>query len=482
MNYRIVSKILGQVLFIEAGLMVVPLIVAAIYGENVHPFTVSVLITAAAGAALYAGGVHAQGAIRTREGFVSVALSWIVISLFGTLPFVLSGAIPNWIDAFFEIVSGFTTTGSSILTEIQSLPRGVLFWRSFSHWIGGMGVLVFMMAVMPMDDEHSMHLLRAEVPGPVKGKLAPKMRTTARMLYVIYIVLTVVEIVVLLIGGMPLYDALVNSFGTAGTGGFSVLNASIGGYNSVYAEMVIAVFMLLFGINFNLYAMLVMRRTLKVFKSQELFLYLGLVAFATVTIALNILPLYQNFAQCMRYSFFQVSSIITSTGYGSADFNLWPQYSRTLLVILMIVGACAGSTGGGTKVSRLLIMIKQCHNDIRRQVFPRAVSAVRIDDQRVDDRTVRTTLSFYALYAIAAILGTLLLSLQGLDLETTFTSVIACLSNIGPGLGLVGPAGNFSMWNAFGKLLLSACMLLGRLEFFPMLMLFTPGVWVRQKK
>ena len=482
MNFRIVWKMLGQVLWIETALLLAPLITAAVYGENPHPFVLTMLLTAAAGCALFIAGRKASGSMHAREGFVTVALSWILISLFGALPFVFSGAIPNYIDAFFEIVSGFTTTGSSILTEIQSLPRGVLFWRSFSHWIGGMGVLVFMMAVLPMDNGNSMHLLRAEVPGPVKGKLMPRMRATAATLYIIYCVLTVIEIIFLLCGGMPLYDALVNSFGTAGTGGFSVLNSSIGGYNSVYAEMVIAVFMLLFGINFNLYAMLLMRRSLRAFKSEELFVYLGIVAFATVTIALNIVSTVGSLGQSLRYSFFQVSSIITTTGYGTADFNQWPAYSRMMLVLLMILGACAGSTGGGMKVSRVLIVMKQSWADIRHQLFPRAVRNVRIDGQRLEEATVRSTLTYCSLYAIVTMLCCLLLSLEGLDFETTVTSVIACLSNIGPGLGLVGPAGNFSVWGYGGKLLLSACMLLGRLEFFPMIMLFTPGVWVRQKK
>ena len=482
MNFRIVTSILGRILSIEAVLLLAPALCAGLYRENPMPFLWTVLLVLLAAGALLLVGRKPGGTIHPREGFVSVTLSWVVISLFGALPFVFSGAIPSYVDALFEIISGFTTTGASILTEIESLPRGVLFWRSFSHWVGGMGVLVFMMAILPTDDEHSMHLLRAEVPVPVKGKLLPKMRSTARALYIIYVVLTLVQTVFLLCGGMPLYDALVTAFGTAGTGGFAVKNLSIGAYNSAYIDVVTGIFMVLFGVNFNLYYIALARRSLKGFKSQELVVYIGVVALSTVTIALNIVHLYGGFPEALRYSFFQVSSIITTTGYATANFDLWPSFSRTLLVLLMLMGACAGSTGGGTKVARLVIVLKSVWAEIRRQLFPRSVSRVTLDGERLEDAAVRNTMVFYMLYTFILLGASLLLSLQGLDLETTVTSVISCLSNIGPGLSLVGPMGNFSVWCAPAKLLLALCMLLGRLEIFPVLMLFAPGVWVGQKK
>ncbi len=482
MNYRIVTNILGRVLGIEAFLLLAPLAVAGIYGEQMLPFVWTILLLLAGAGLCLLLGRHATGSLHPREGFVSVAISWIVMSLFGALPFVFSGAIPRYIDALFEIISGFTTTGASILADVESLPRGILFWRSFSHFIGGMGVLVFMMAILPTDDEHSMHLLRAEVPGPVKGKLMPRMRSTARALYIIYIVLTLGETVFLLCGGLPLYDALVTAFGTAGTGGFSVRNASIGAYGSAYIEMVVAVFMLLFGVNFNLYYIAIIKRSLRGFRSQELWTYLLVIAAATLTIGLNISARYQSLWEALRMSFFQVTSIISSTGYATANFDLWPSYSRTLLVLLMLMGACAGSTGGGTKVARLVIAVKTAWGEIRHQLSPRSVNRITLDGERVEATTIRGTLVFYTLYALIGLASCLLLSLQGLDLETTFTSVISCLSNIGPGLSQVGPMGNFSVWCGPAKLLLCLCMLLGRLEIFPVVMLFAPGVWVGQKK
>ena len=333
-----------------------------------------------------------------------------------------------------------------------------------------------------MDDERSLHLMRAEVPGPVKGKLVPRMRSTARILYIIYIGMTMTEVVFLLFGGLSVYDALVTAFGTTATGGFGIRNASIGGFHSVYVEMVVAVFMILSGVNFNLYYIVILKRSLRGFRSEELGWYLGIVLFATVTITLNIASQCGGLLSGLRYSFFQVASIITSTGYGTANFDAWPAYSRTLLVVLMIIGACAGSTGGGTKVARLVILMKSTLGEIRRQRSPRAVSRFSLDGERLDDVTIRNTMAFYSLYALIAMLSVLLLSVEGFDLETTLTSVIACMSNIGPGLSRVGPMENFALWSGPGKLLLSLCMLMGRLGVFPVVMLLTPGVWVRQKK
>ena len=482
MNYRLITKILSRILLIEAGLLVVPMITAVIYGETVMPFLWTILASLAGSGLLLLIGQKAEGSLHAREGFVSVAFSWIFMGLFGALPFVISGVIPNYIDALFEIVSGFTTTGASVLPAVENLPRGILFWRSFSHFIGGMGVLVFMMAVLPVDDEHSMHLLRAEVPGPVKGKLVPRMRHTARILYCLYIGLTLLETIFLLFGGLSLYDALTTAFGTTATGGFGVRNASIAGFNSAYVEMVVTVFMLMSGINFNLYYIVIMKRSIKGFRSEELGWYLGIVLLSTVTIAAFIASSYGGAVQGLRYSVFQVASIVTSTGYCTTDFNLWPSYCRTLLVLLSIMGACAGSTGGGIKVSRLVIIVKSSVSEIRRQIAPRSVYRHTLDRERLDTSVIRNTQAFCTLYFLILLGSSLLLSLQGLDLETTVTSVISCLSNIGPGLSLVGATGNFSVWCAPAKVLLTACMLLGRLEIFPMMMLFAPGVWTGNRK
>ncbi len=482
MNYRILTKVLSRVLLIEAVLLLVPLATALVYGETVLPFLWTILLILAAAVLLLIPSRKADGSLHAREGFVSVALSWIVLSLFGALPFVFSGVLPSYVDALFETVSGLTTTGASVIADVESLPRGILFWRSFSHFIGGMGVLVFMMAVLPMDDAHSMHLLRAEVPGPVKGKLVPQMRRTARILYLIYLGFVLIETILLLCGGLPLFDSLLTAFGTIATGGFSIRNAGIGVYGSAYIETVVAVFMLLAGINFNLYYIVLMKRSLKGFKSEELYWYLGIILFSTVTIALSIARSLGGFLPGLRQSFFQVCSIITSTGFASADFDRWPAYARTLIVLLMIMGACAGSTGGGMKVSRLVIVVKTSLGEIRRQLFPRSVNRCALDGERLDNVVVRNTLAYCMLYALTAMGSCLLLSLQGFDLETILTSVISCLSNIGPGLSMVGPTQTYAFWNGAAKLLLCFCMLLGRLEFFPVVMLFAPGVWVRQRK
>ncbi|MDO5108179.1 MAG: TrkH family potassium uptake protein [Coriobacteriaceae bacterium] len=478
MKSRIVPKILSRVLIIEAGLLCLPMMCAGYYHEDTKPFLYTILILLAAALSLAWPTRRTEiHSLRPAEGFVSVGLAWILMSLFGALPYVFSGTIPFYVDAVFETVSGLTTTGASILTDVEVLPRSVLFWRSFSHFIGGMGVLVFMMAVMPLDEAHSLHLMRAEMTGPVKGKLVPQMSKTARILYILYIVLTGTEVVFLRLGGMPLFDSLCTAFGTTATGGFGVHNASMGAYDSVYLEMVVSVFMVLSGVNFNLYYMVWMRRSIKGFKSEELMVYLGIIAVATLTIANNIAGRVGGFLQGLRYSFFQVASIMTSTGFSSTNFDLWPSYSKVLLVLLMIIGACAGSTGGGTKVSRLIIMVKTAFNELRQQASPRSVLRITLDGNRLDDLTIKTTHIYLTMYASLVVLSCLFLSVQGVDLITTFTSTIACLSNIGPGLALVGPAGNFAFWNPAAKVLLSFLMLLGRLDIFAVAMLFSPHVW-----
>ncbi len=474
-----IAYIIGRILLTEAALLVLPLLVSLLYGESPVPFLIPILLLALCGGAM--GWKKPRStALYARDGLAVVALAWICMSLFGALPFVLSGDIPNYVDAFFETVSGFTTTGSSILTEIEPLSRGGLFWRSFTHWVGGMGVLVFVMAILPMNDGHGMHLMRAEVPGPTVGKLVSRMSDTAKILYSIYLVMTVVEIVLLLVGGMPLYDAAIHAFGTAGTGGFSCRNLSVGAYDSVYFDVVIGVFMLLFGVNFNLYYFLLIRRFRDVFHSEELRTYLLIVASAVLAIAVNISHLYQSFAASLRYAFFQVSSIITTTGYATADFNTWPAFSKAILVILMFVGACAGSTGGGMKVARIVILAKTSVCDMRKMLHPNAVATVRFEGKPIGEKNIRSVHLFLTVYVIVFTISCLLLSLEEMDLVTTFTAVAACMNNIGPGLEVVGPMGNFAAFSPWAKVLLSFDMLVGRLEIFPMLLLVAPSIWKRK--
>ena len=479
MNNRMIAYIIGRILLTEAALLVLPLLVTVLYGESPVPFLIPILLLALCGGAM--GWKKPKStALYARDGLAVVALAWICMSLFGALPFVLSGDIPNYVDAFFETVSGFSTTGSSILTEIEPLSRGGLFWRSFTHWVGGMGVLVFVMAILPMNDGHGMHLMRAEVPGPTVGKLVSRMSDTAKILYSIYLVMTVVEIVLLLAGGMPLYDAAIHAFGTAGTGGFSCRNLSVGAYDSVYFDVVIGVFMLLFGVNFNLYYFLLIRRFRDVFHSEELRTYLLIVAASVLAIAVNISHLYQSFAASLRYAFFQVSSIITTTGYATADFNAWPAFSKAILVILMFVGACAGSTGGGMKVARIVILAKTSVCDMRKMLHPNAVATVRFEGKPIGEKNIRSVHLFLTVYLIVFTISCLLLSLEEMDLVTTFTAVAACMNNIGPGLEVVGPMGNFAAFSPWAKVLLSFDMLVGRLEIFPMLLLFAPSIWKRK--
>lgn len=476
MNTRMLAYLLGIILLIEAALLLFPLIVALIYGESALPFllTVALLLAVSLPAVLRR---PKNTRIYAKDGFVCVAAAWILMSAFGALPFVFSGAIPNLISAFFETVSGLTTTGASILTEVESLPRSILFWRSFTHWIGGMGVLVFMLAILPLAGGQTMHLMRAEVPGPTKGKLVPKMRRTAIILYGIYIALTVVLVVILLCCRMPLYDALVNAFATAGTGGFSVLNTSIAGYHNPAAEWVIAVFMVIFGVNFNLYYFLLIRRFRDVVKNEELRIFLILTAVATAAIAVNTWNLFETAGTCLRTAFFQVTTIMSTAGFATVDYNLWPAFSKTILVILMLTGSCAGSTAGGLKISRILILMKSIFREIKHVLRPRSINVVRLDGEAVTDETVRSATSYLALYLVIIVATVLLISLDGFDTETNLTATLACINNVGPGLGAVGPTGNFAGYSLFSQLLLSLNMLLGRLEIMPMFILFSPSTW-----
>ncbi len=465
-----------MVLLITAALMLLPLIAGLYYGESVLNFIITIAATAALGG-IFLLFKPKNRDIYAREGFAAVGLSWILMSLLGALPFVISGDIPHYVDALFETVSGFTTTGSSLLTDIEGMSRGCMFWRMFTHWIGGMGVLVFIMAVLPMSGEHSMHIMRAEVPGPVVGKLVPRVRKTAAILYLIYMGLTVIETLFLLGGGMSFFEALLHAFATAGTGGFSTRGASIAAFNSLYIEIVISVFMLLFAVNFNLYFLLLLGRVRDVLKNQELRCFACIVAFSMLSIAWNISGQYSGFAEALRYSSFTVASLVSSTGFGTADFTQWPQYSQWLLVIIMFIGACAGSTGGGLKLSRVMLLIRAAFADLRHMIWPRRVNRVQMEGQRVEAAGIRAVFSYFALYMLMLLLGTLLISFDGFDTATNFTAALTCLSNMGPGLGLIGPNGNFSIFSDFSKLLMSLLMLIGRLEIYPILVLFFPSVW-----
>lgn len=480
MNYKMIFQNIGRILLIESVLLIIPCIIALVNRDGA---AIAFIITIAS---LMLTGVMTtvkkpeKKNIYAKDGYVIVSLTWILMSLFGALPFVISGYIPSFVDAFFETVSGFTTTGSTILQNIEALPKSLLFWRSFTHWIGGMGILVFVIAIMPKTESTSMHIMKAEVPGPTVGKLVSKLRASARILYGIYCVMTIVQIILLKAGGMPLFDSVVNSFATAGTGGFGILNNSIEGYNSIYAEMVIAVFMLLFGVNFNLYYLMLIKHGKQAIKSEELRWYIGIVAASVLIIAIGLMTTNYTVADSLRHSFFQVASIITTTGFSSANFDAWPVICKVILVLLMFIGACAGSTGGGIKVSRLMILVKSGRRDIRKAINPRSVETVKLDRHTVEEPVVKSVSVFFGMYMLVLALSAILISIDGHDMVTTFTSVIACLGNIGPGLGDVGPAGNFADFSVLSKLVLSFDMLAGRLELIPMLMLFSPYAWSRK--
>lgn len=479
MNYRMVGYLLGVILLIEAVLMLFPTIIGLYFGENIVPFLITIgIIFAISLPVAILKPKNTQ--IYTREGFVTVAAGWVLMSVFGALPFFLGGSIPNYTDAFFETVSGFTTTGATILTQIETLPRGILFWRSFTHWIGGMGVLVFMLALLPSAGGQTMYLMRAEVPGPTKGKLVPKMKHSALILYGIYVVLTLIEMIALLFCGLSLYDAAVNSFATAGTGGFSVLNDSIAGYNNPAVEWVIAIFMFIFGINFNLYFFVLIGKIKDVLKSEELRAYFVLCAMSVIAVAINTAHLFDNIADCFRTSFFQVTTIMSTTGFTTADFNLWPELSKTILVILMIIGACAGSTAGGMKVSRILILVKNIIKEIKHMLRPKSVNVIRLDGEVVPDEIARSANSYLAIYIATIIITVLAISVDDLSFESNLTATLACINNIGPGLDAVGPCGNFSGYSMFSKIILSLNMLLGRLEIMPIMILFSPITWKKR--
>ncbi len=476
MNYSIIRYIIGWVLVLEAIFLLLPSLVALIYQEKSGvAFIVTAVLCAVIGILLTARKPKNKN-YYAREGFVIVALSWIVMSLFGALPFVISGEIPSYVNALFEIVSGFTTTGASILSDVEALSHACLFWRSFSHWIGGMGVFVFLLIVLPLTGGSNMHLMRAESPGPSVGKLVPKVRETAKILYMIYIAMTLIEMVILALGGMSIFEAVTLSFGTAGTGGFGVKNSSIADY-SVFCQAVITIFMILFGVNFNFYYYLLGKNKKNAFKIEEVKWYFIIIFASIAVITFNIRGFYDSIGTAFRHAAFQVGSVITTTGYATADFNLWPQMSKTVLVLIMFCGACAGSTGGGIKVSRILIMFKTIGQEIKTLIHPRSVHTMKMDDKAVDKSVVRGVGAFLMTYAVIFCVSLLLITLDGKDLVTNFTSVVATINNIGPGLMEVGPTGNFAGFSAFSKCIFIFDMLAGRLELYPILLLLTPSVW-----
>lgn len=483
MNRKMVFYMLGQILKLEAALLGLPLLCSVIYGESeILTFLITIAVALVLGFGLTLFNKPKDKTVYAKEGFVIVALSWIMLSAVGALPFVISGAIPSYADAFFETVSGFTTTGASIVPNIEEITsKGLLFWRSFTHWIGGMGVIVLIMAIVPTDSGRSMHIMRAEMPGPVVGKLVPKVKSTAKILYLIYIFLTCLQVVLLCFGGMSLYESLIHTFGTAGTGGFSIKADSIASY-SPYIQWVITIFMLVFGVNFNLYYLLLIRNFSNVFKSEELRTYIVIMLACTGLITYNVYPMYQNLSDAIRNSAFQVSSIMTTTGFATTDFNLWPTFSKALLFILMFIGACAGSTAGGLKVSRIILIFKNIKANLKHLLHSRSVEAIRFEGAKVENSTIVGTLNYFAIYFFCFTAIFLLLCFEPFDLETNLSAVAACFNNIGPGLAGVGPASNFAAYSNFSKFLLSFAMLLGRLEIYPILLLFIPKIWATSKR
>jgi len=476
MNYRVILHTLGWVLNIEAAAMCLPLVCSLLYGETsmAKIFLVCIALCLVIGISLTVKPLKKKS-MYAKEGFICVALSWIILSIFGALPFIFSGTA-SIVDSLFETVSGFSTTGASILTDVEALPKGLLFWRSFTHWLGGMGVLVFLVAILPLAGGSNLHLIKAESPGPSVSKLVPKVRSTAKILYLMYLVLTAIQLILMLLGGMNLFDALTLTFGTAGTGGFTILNSGCATY-SPYIQIVITVFMILFGINFSLYYLLLLGKIRDVLRSEELHAYLGIILISIVIIVLDCKDMYQSISESIRHAAFQVGSIITTTGYATTDFDLWPSLSKTVIVLLMFIGAMAGSTGGGIKVSRIVILVKSIIKEIFSTVHPNATRKVSIDGRPVEHEVVRGINAYMAAYVIIFAVSTLVICIDNLDLVTNFTAVTATLNNIGPGLSQVGPTCNFSIFSDFSTLVLTADMLIGRLEIFPFLVLFAPSTW-----
>lgn len=481
MNYRMIKYTLGWLLAFETGFFLVPLVTALAYKEEeTLSVLISMAITAVAAAALLFVGKPKTKRLYARDGFAIVALSWIFLSIFGALPFVISGAIPNYIDALFETASGFSTTGASILTEVESLPKSLLMWRSFTHWVGGMGVLVFIMAFIPLSGGRNLHIMKAESPGPEVSKLVPKMKTTALILYLIYFILTFVQFIILLFGKMPLFDAINTAFATAGTGGFGIKNDSLASF-SPFIQIVVTVFMLIFSVNFSSYYLLFKGKIKDALNLEfRVFCYIVFSAIAIISVNLILTDTISDVGDSVRHSAFSVASVISTTGFATENFDLWPTLSKVILVMIMFVGACAGSTGGGIKVSRIIILIKGVIREFRYALHPRQVKKITIDQKPIDDEVVRSVNSYIVCYFVVFAASVFAISLEGHDLVTTFTSVVSAINNVGPGLAKVGPAGNFAFFSIPSKLVLIFDMLAGRLELLPMLLLFHPATWKKQ--
>ena len=485
MNVKSISRTGGLILLITGIFQLFPLLIAVIDHEprNILAYIESLCLILLVGSALLLFSRGGNRMFSAQEGFAATGLSWIFMSAFGALPFFLSGQIPSYVDAFFEMVSGFTTTGASILTDVEALSRCNLFWRSFSHWLGGMGVLVFLLAVVPGARKNGgtgIYLMRAESPGPSVDKLTPHLRQTAMILYGIYILLTALCIVCLLLGGMPVFDSFCIAFGTAGTGGFAIKNSSMGGY-SYFLQTVVTVFMFLFGVNFSLYYMLLLRKFKAVFKNEELRLYFGIAAGSVVLIAINISRMYNTVCESVHHAAFQVVSIMTTTGYGTVDFEQWPAFSKAILLSLMFIGASAGSTGGGLKVSRVLLLMKSIRRTIRKALHPRRVQPVYMDGRAVSEEVCDNVNAYLAIYCVSLVLSVAVISVDGFSIGTNFSAVASCFNNIGPGFELVGATQNFSIYSDLSKIILSLDMLLSRLEIFPLLLLLSPDTWSRRR-
>lgn len=477
MNRKIVFSVTGRLLEVFSLILLLPALVCVIYRENdVLAFLISAGISLALGAILRLFTKNPDKNLYAKEGFLIVSLAWISASLVGALPFFLSGAIPSFVDALFETVSGFSTTGATILTDVEALGKGMLFWRSFTHWIGGMGVLVFVIAFVNNISDRSIHILRAEMPGPIVGKIVPRSKDTSKVLYIMYIVFTVAEIIFLWCGEMNFYESVVHSLGTAGTGGFGIKGDSIGGY-SAYSQWVIAIFMMLFGINFNLYYLAILKRFKAAVKSEELWVYFGMIAGATALIAFNVRHLFASVGDVVRTSFFQVVSIVTTTGYSTTDFNLWPDFSKGIMFVLLFTGACAGSTAGGLKLSRVVLLFKMISKEIKRLVRPRSVTNVKFEGKDVDEHTQNGVTSYFAVYMVCIFIIYIIISIEDFGFETNFTAVVTCFNNVGPGFDMVGPMGGFAPYSDLSKVVLTFAMLLGRLEIFPLIIALIPSTW-----
>ena len=481
MNRKMVFFTVGHIALAEAALMLLPAIVALIYLEKSgFSFLISAALALCIGLLFVIFSKPDDRLIYAKEGFAIVAYAWLLLSAIGAVPFVIGGAIPSYIDAFFETVSGLTTTGASILTDVEALDKCMLFWRSFTHWIGGMGILVLVTAVVPNIADRSLNILKAEMPGPTVGKLVPRSRDTAKILYYIYFGMTAILTLLLIAGGMPVFDSIVHAFGTAGTGGFGIKADSIASY-SPYLQWVLTAGMIIFAINFNLYYLILVRKFRAILESDELWFFLALVAFCIGGITLNILPLYSSIGEAFRHAAFQSASIVSTTGYATADFNLWPNFAKSLILLLMVVGGCAGSTAGGFKVARVVILLKSIRKELKKLLHPRSVKTVMSEGKRLDDTTLAGVNSYFAAYVFCIFIIFICISFEPFDFETNFTAALTCFNNVGPGFGGVGPASSFAAYSGISKIILSFAMLLGRLEVFPLLLGLNPLIWKKQK-